>query len=181
MKVAEIPFTDLLSDKTSGNPKTLQSEYQSKGRFPIVDQGKGLIGGYTNDPSRLCKEQLPVIIFGDHTKAVKYIDFPFCVGADGTKILKAKIDSDLRYLFHAIGQISIPKAGYSRHYKFLKRASIHLPHLKEQKRIASILDAAIELQKKRQRSLELLDELKYSIFIDTFGDVTSNSFIGMIV
>ncbi|MDC1271091.1 restriction endonuclease subunit S [Planktomarina temperata] len=174
MKIPKIPFTDVLADKTAGNPKTLQSEYHNKGRFPIVDQGKGLIGGYTNDPSRLCKEPLPLIIFGDHTKEIKYIDFPFCVGADGTKILKAKIDSDLRYLFHAIKQISIPEAGYSRHFKFLKRGSIPLPPLAEQKRIAGILDAAEDLRQKRQRSLELLDELKQSIFVDMFGDPFSN-------
>ena len=50
----------------------------------------------------------------------------------------------------------------------VKKIKIHLPPLEEQKRIASILDAAEELRQKRQRSLELLDELKQSIFIDMF-------------
>ena len=58
---------------------------------------------------------------------------------------------------------------------WIKKQKISLPPLAEQKRIASILDAAEELRQKRQRSLELLDELKQSIFIDMFGDVASNN------
>ena len=63
----EIAFSELVSDETGGNAKTLQSDYLPSGTYPIVDQGQNLIGGYTNDEGRVCKSELPVIIFGDHT------------------------------------------------------------------------------------------------------------------
>jgi len=83
------PFDEIFSDETGGNLKTLQSDFAPHGRYPIVDQGKTLIAGYTDDASRLCNVPAPVIVFGDHTRAVKFVDFPFCLGADGTKVLES--------------------------------------------------------------------------------------------
>ena len=87
-----LPFSDVVADETGGNIKTLQSEFLSEGAYPIVDQGKELVAGFTDDPARLCKAEMPAIIFGDHTKCLKFIDFPFCLGADGTKVLRPIID-----------------------------------------------------------------------------------------
>lgn len=170
----EIDFSDLVSDETGGNAKTLQSDYLPEGTYPIVDQGQALIGGYTNDGSRVCKAELPVIVFGDHTKCFKYIDFPFCLGADGTKVLKPKRLLDERYLFYALQRIHIPDAGYSRHFKYLKEGRIPLPPPEVQKRIAEILDQADELRRKRQRALDRLNQLSQAIFIEMFGDPAIN-------
>jgi type I restriction enzyme S subunit len=169
----ELAFGDLVADVTGGNIKTLQSDYLSSGEFPIIDQGQTLIGGYTNDAERVCKADLPVIIFGDHTKCFKFVDFPFCLGADGTKILRPKKSIDERYLFYALQRIHIPDAGYSRHFKYLKEGRIPLPPLDEQKRIAAILDQADELRRKRQRAIDRLNELGQAIFHEMFGDLAS--------
>lgn len=166
----DIDFSELVADKTSGNEKTLQSDYLPSGRFPIVDQGQDLIGGYTNDETRLCKAELPAIVFGDHTKCFKFIDFPFCLGADGTKVLRPKGDLDERYLFYALQRIYIPDSGYSRHFKYLKKGSIPVPSLGEQKRIAAILDKVDELCRKRQRAIDRLNQLGQAIFHDMFGE-----------
>ncbi|ONI40438.1 hypothetical protein AN639_04585 [Candidatus Epulonipiscium fishelsonii] len=63
-----------------------------------------------------------VIVFGDHTCIVKYINFPFFQGADGVKILISNnIDRLPQLLFyHIIKDLSLSNQGYSRHYKFLK-------------------------------------------------------------
>ncbi|NML90436.1 hypothetical protein HHL26_15385 [Sphingobium sp. TB-6] len=164
----EIDFRDLVSDETGGNTKTLQSDYLPAGKFPIVDQGQSLIGGYTNDAARVCRAELPVIIFGDHTKCFKFIDFPFCLGADGTKVLRPKQAVDERYLYYALQRIHIPDAGYSRHFKYLKEGKIPLPAIEEQKRIAAILDQADELFRKRQRSIARLNQLSQAIFQEMF-------------
>lgn len=170
----EIAFGDLVSDETGGNIKTLQSDYLPVGQYPIIDQGQTLIGGYTNDATKVCKAELPVIIFGDHTKCFKFIDFPFCLGADGTKILRPKKPIDERYLFYALQLIQIPDAGYSRHFKYLKEGRIPLPPLDEQKRIAAILDHADELRRKRKRAIDRLNQLGQAVFYEMFGDAKTN-------
>jgi type I restriction enzyme, S subunit len=167
-------FEDVLTDVTGGNIKTLQSDFSPAGQFPIVDQGKELIAGFTDDESRVCRADLPVVVFGDHTKCFKFIDFPFCLGADGTKVLRPSNGDDPKYLFHYLRQIKLTDAGYSRHYKYLKEIKIPLPPLAEQRRIAAILDAADALRQQRRQALCLLDQLSQSIFLDMFGDPATN-------
>jgi type I restriction enzyme S subunit len=52
-----MPFSDAVVDESGGNEKTPQSEFLPKGRFAVVDQGKELIAGYVDDPSRLCQSE----------------------------------------------------------------------------------------------------------------------------
>jgi type I restriction enzyme S subunit len=165
---------DAVEDVTRGHRKTKQGDYLADGRFPIIDQGQKLIGGYTNDESVLSHLAGPVIIFGDHTRCVKYIDFPFGPGADGVKVLRAREGVDPRYLYHYIRTLKIHDGGYSRHFKYLKEAVVPLPPMDEQHRIAAVLDAADALQAKRYRALSKLNTLTQSIFIDMFGDPLAN-------
>lgn len=174
MKYQELPFLDVFKDATAGNVKTPQTEFLKEGRFPVVDQGQSLVAGFVNDKSRVCSASPPVIVFGDHTRAIKYVDFEFAMGADGTKVLVSKVESDTKYLYHALRAIEIPAAGYSRHYKFLKETKIPFPPLAEQQRIAGILDAADSLRAKRRDALGQLDSLLRSIFLDMFGDPDTN-------
>lgn len=164
-----VSFGDVLTDATGGNAKTKRSDYLAAGQFVIVDQGQSEIGGYTDDETSLCKVDGPVIIFGDHTKVLKYVDFPFCLGADGTKVLKPKSGTHPKYLFYALHRVPIPEAGYSRHFKYLKAGEIPLPPLEEQKRIAGILDQAAELCRLRTRALDKLGTLGQAIFHEMFG------------
>jgi type I restriction enzyme, S subunit len=174
MKVNRVLFTDVFRDITSGNRKIPKSDYLDMGKVPVIDQGQSLIAGYVNDESAISKVDLPVILFGDHTRAFKFVNFKFALGADGVKILKHGPKDDTRYLYHALKSLRIPSAGYSRHYKFLKEASIPLPPLEEQKRIARILDTAEEIRAKRRQSIEELNRLVQSVFLDMFGDPVTN-------
>lgn len=174
MTFAKRAFLDVFKDASSGNIKTPQKDFLEAGAIPVVDQGQKLVAGYVNDKSRACNAKPPVIVFGDHTRAIKYVDFEFAMGADGVKVLVPKVDADIRYLFHALNMLDIPSAGYSRHYKFLKESEIPLPPLAEQKRIAAILDAADALRAKRRESLEQLDTLLQSTFLEMFGDPVTN-------
>lgn len=169
-----LPFSDAVEDESGGNEKTPQSEAMPTGRYPVVDQGKDLLAGYVDDPARLCKATLPVIVFGDHTKCFKYIDFPFCMGADGTKILRPKVEADVKFLYHYFRQLRLTDGGYDRHFKYLKRCEVPLPPLPEQRRIADILDRADALRVKRRAALARLDELTQAIFVKMFGDPVSN-------
>lgn len=168
------PFDAVIADESSGNLKTPQSEFLPSGRYPIVDQGKELIAGYTDDKSRLCHAKLPAIIFGDHTRCFKYVDFPFCMGADGVKVLRPKGDDHVKYLYHYLRQLRITEGGYDRHFKYLKRSRIPLPPLSEQRRIAEILDNADAVRAKRRLALSQIDLITRSTFLDLFGDPATN-------
>ena len=72
------------------------------------------------------KNKIPVIIFGDHTRILKYIDFNFSLGADGTKILTGKNNIDNKYLFYYLKSKEIQDLGYSRHFKLLKKLKFQL-------------------------------------------------------
>ena len=174
MTIQSLSFLEVFKDASGGNTKTPQKEFLEEGEIPVVDQGQGLIAGFVNERSRVCNAKPPVIVFGDHTRVIKYVDFEFAMGADGTKVLVPKVESDTKYLYYALKAVRIPAAGYSRHYKFLKETQIPLPPLAEQKRIAGILDAADALRTKRRESLALLHTLLQSTFLDMFGDPVTN-------
>lgn len=175
MSFMRLPFESVFADESGGNVKTPQSEYLPLGAYPVIDQSKELIGGYVDDASRLCGGGRPAIVFGDHTRCIKYIDFPFCMGADGVKVLRPKIEADLRYLYYYLQTVKLPDAGYARHYKYLKRSVVAIPAVSEQRRIAAILAQADALRSKRRQTLAHLDSLAQSIFIEIFGNPLLNS------
>jgi type I restriction enzyme, S subunit len=114
--------------------KLLSSAVQLEGKHPVVDQGQRHIAGYTNDDSLLIKIPGPIIIFGDHTKEIKYIDFDFVAGADGTKILRP-VNQNERYFALQLRSFSLEDRGYSRHFKVLNSCLFALPPHAEQSRI----------------------------------------------
>lgn len=126
----------------------LKSEnVRSTGKIPIVSQGHDLIDGYCNLSENIIKD-VPVVIFGDHTRNVKYIDFPFVVGADGTKIHKVLIINE-KYVYYwmlcSANQIS--DRGYARHYALLKKECFPLPPLNEQSRIVRKIEQLFSILK----------------------------------
>src|SRR5207244_706236 len=117
--------------------------------FPIVDQGQKLIAAYTDDDSAVVGDQLPLVVFGDHTRVFKFVDFPFVVGADGTKLLKPKPDLDPKFFYFACLCLDLPNRGYNRHFKILREQLIRFPHLAEQEKIAAVLwkiQKAVEIE-----------------------------------
>ena len=170
------PFDQVVVDVTSHFRKIKQEEYLAVGKYRIVDQGKEFIAGYINNHELISKFVLPVIVFGDHTKTFKYVDFPMVLGADGTKALFVKDDiADVKFLYYYFKTIVLPNAGYSRHYKFLKTINIPLPENRDdQIRIAIVLTRAEKLIAKRKEIIRLLDELLKSAFMEIFGDPVRN-------
>ncbi len=137
-------------------PKIPTRYYKPSGRFPIVDQGQNLIAGWTDDNGGLISTGLPVVVFGDHTRAFKYVDFPFVRGADGTQVLKPKSGIDPLFFYYACKAIDLPGRGYNRHFRILKETEIPIPSLHEQCSIAHALtrvDDAISLQHEQIRTL----------------------------
>ena len=119
--------------------QVLVKEILDHGRIPVVSQGKELIDGYCNDESKKIST-LPLVMFGDHTRNVKYIDFEFVIGADGTKFHKVIICSAMYiYYWMLYASETLRNRGYARHYSLLKKCYIPLPPLNEQIRIVKKL------------------------------------------
>lgn len=119
-------------------------DYLDEGLYPIVSQESDLISGYSNDESLLYKHEKPIVIFGDHTKNIKYIDFDFIVGADGVHILSVKDNILPRFFYYELCSIKLRNLGYARHYKLLKEKEIGYPEKAEQERIVTLLDTEFE-------------------------------------
>jgi type I restriction enzyme S subunit len=170
----KVTFEDAFTDITAKATKVDQSEFLHSGKFPIVDQGQNFIAGYTDNEEIVWGDDLPVVIFGDHTRILKYVDFPFVLGADGTKVLKPNKDILPLFAYYQLLSFDIPSAGYSRHFKFLKDFSFQYPPLTEQKRIASLLARADRLRHLRRTAHDLGESLLQSVFLEMFGDLSAN-------
>lgn len=161
-------------EKLPRTTKVPSSEYKYSGKFPIVSQEEGLISGYWDCLEDVLKLPHPIVVFGDHTRIVKYVDFDFVIGADGVKVLSPKNFLSAKFLYYYLWWCKIPSLGYSRHYKLLKELSIPVPPLSEQERIVSELDLLTEVIDKQKAQLKELDTLAQSIFYDMFGDPLLN-------
>lgn len=149
------------------------AEIQPVGRHSVVDQGQAYIAGYTDDASRVITQGLPYIVFGDHTRCFKYIDFPFVLGADGTKVLKPNPDLfDAKFFYYALLALNIPSRGYNRHFTLLKEKLILQPELGEQRRIAALLSAVQQAIQRQERLIALTSELKKALMHKLFTEGT---------
>lgn len=170
--------------KTISPPKKLEKElYGTEGLYPIIDQGQKEIVGYTDDSSALVPTG-EYVLFGDHTRYVKYHKGRFAQGADGLKILITKENIIPRYFYYTLANTEVPSRGYSRHWSIAKEIPIPLPPLSEQERIVGILDtftssienlkAQISLRRKQYEHYrdKLLDlEGKPGVEMKTLGEM----------
>lgn len=165
-----IDFLKVCSDVTKTARKIPQSQYLSSGQYPIFDQGQKTISGYYNDAGNIAND-FPYIVFGDHTRVLKYVNEPCYIGADGVKLLKI-INNDFvpKYVFYALLANPVNSQGYSRHFKFLKEKKIKIASKKEQRFVVEKLDSIKESIELKENELKSLDELVKSRFIEMFGN-----------
>lgn len=128
--ISKVKYTDKQPTKS----------FLEEGLFPVISQEKEFINGYSNNEDAVFTVKKPVVIFGDHTKNVKYVDFDFVIGADGVKILQPIQEIDSKYFYYYLCNIRLRDLGYARHYKLLKECVVCYPSLPEQKRIVEKLD-----------------------------------------
>lgn len=157
-----VRFNDIFIRIPSKKYQIQTKEYQSNGKYPVIDQGQTAVIGYSNNDNKVFKNS-SVIVFGDHTRELKFVDFDFIVGADGVQLLKTKENFDNRFFYYQLKTKKIPNTGYNRHFKFLLDMSFVCPTLAEQEKIAqilgvwdkgiSVLKSLIEAKTKRKKAL----------------------------
>ena len=155
--------SDIIQKISTNRKKIKQKKYLKNGFLPIIDQGSNYIGGYTNDFSKKMDCELPVIVFGDHTKAIKFVNFNFAPGADGVKVIKPInfYNPKLFGFFLKVLINQIPDKGYARHFQYIEKTRIPLPPLPEQHRIvAKIEELFSELNNGIGNLKKALEQLK---------------------
>lgn len=155
------PFGDLFKKLNSKLHQIQTPDYSPHGDFPVIDQGQSTIVAYSDQSSKVFHcPQGGVIVFGDHTRIVKFVDYDFLVGADGTQVLKVQAGNSTKFFFYQLSVQEIPNTGYNRHFKFLKETTLAAPPLAEQDAITKILSdmdteiAAVERMQNKARGLK---------------------------
>lgn len=168
----EAVFGDLIKNVSINEKKLPKKQYADEGKFPVVDQGQEFIGGYSDDESRVVSEDLPLLIFGDHTRIFKFLSHPFIPGADGVKVLKPKGVSE-KWLFYIGQALDFPDKGYARHFSHVKTARILVPPLAEQHKIVAEVEArttAIDhLEAELDRQITRSNRLRQSALASAFS------------
>ena len=138
MKV--VPFDQAAITQSDKGKRLKQRDYLQEGSLAVIDQGQQQVGGYTDDQTMAFEGELPVVLFGDHTRSVKLVNHSFAVGADGIKIFRPAEGVRTKYLFYWMKGAPIPDRGYGRHYQFLRQLSVPLPSEDEQDEIVAELE-----------------------------------------
>jgi type I restriction enzyme S subunit len=150
--------------KIERRPRVKKVDYLAQGAIPVVDQGSDFIGGYTNEYDALHDNPLPIIVFGDHTRIIKYIDFPFASGADGTQLLYPKNEALMpAYFYYVVMNVDLSNFAYARHFKFLKDKEVLIPGISTLKlfneNVGALLKQASILRKRNDNLRKTRDLL----------------------
>ena len=157
-------------------PKKLTtSTYLEDGRFPVIDQSKNYICGWTNDDEAIITKSLPVIVFGDHTCVLKFVNRPFAQGADGIKILKARRRVSTLYLYHQLTYQPVATEEYKRHFSVLKKKVVYFsdPKTGEQQKIAECLTSIDDQLNAQACKINTLKQHKQGLLQQLFPPLES--------
>lgn len=166
-------FREFFVNRSDSHRKLAQKSYEAEGSYPVIDQGAALVGGYCSDKEMLLPAEPPYIIFGDHTRCVKFFDARFVQGADGVKVFHAGEGVDIKFAFWALRGLQLPDKGYSRHSKFLKESFFPVPEPEEQREIVRRIETAFakidRLAAEAEKALKLTDRLDQRILAKAFA------------
>lgn len=139
--INEFLFKEIFSTHSCRNHQIKTEQYLQKGKHPVIDQGKCPVVAFSDDDSKLFEcPKTGLIVFGDHTRELKFVSYDFIVGADGVQLISAKepiLNTEFGY--YLLSAKKLPNDGYSRHFKYLKEYTYSIPDRETQNKISSIL------------------------------------------
>lgn len=147
--------------KVARTKQVMTAELLEVGKIPVVDQSRNFIAGYTNDEETVVDLGIPIIVFGDHTRVLKYIQFPFAKGADGTQLIvttNEKMPQSLLYC--SLVNVDLSNYHYARHFKYLKAEEILLPSLDVAHQFDGVVSPLFEQVQKLRDKCKLAAEAR---------------------
>lgn len=167
-----IPFESAVQ-KVTYTKKIPRKQFLTDGAYPIISQESDFINGYWDNSEDVFSVDSPVVVFGDHTKIIKHIDFDFVLGADGVKILKPIETLSSKFFAYFLNAAPVADLGYARHYRLLKEITVPVPPREEQERIVAILDETFadieQVRAKTEQNLKNARELFESYLQQVFN------------
>ena len=137
------------------------TDYNDAFETPVLTAGQTFILGYTNETNGIyeASKDYPVIIFDDFTGAFKWVDFPFKIKSSAIKIITAKDNVSIRYLYHLMGFLNYTSTEHKRLWiSIYSKFEVALPPMEVQQEIVRLLDGftvkTAELQDKLNEELE---------------------------
>ena len=151
-----------LLEKIQRTKQVPANNYQLTGNIPIVDQSKDYIAGYTDDKECLVKVSVPLIVFGDHTRVLKYIPFSFAKGADGTQLIMSNdLDKMPQTLFYnSLVNVDLSNYSYARHFKYLKEELVLVPTEEIASSYDDVVSRAYKTIHNNRKQIRLLTEAR---------------------
>lgn len=147
--------------KVPNSNKIQSKEIKPNGKIPVIDQSQDYICGFTNDDNSTLVPNDAHIIFGDHTRKVKLVNFPYARGADGTQVIISNNERLPNYLFyHMILEIDLSNYGYARHYKFLKESRILIPQKEIAQKFNQKVSSFFDLWKRNLKQTQTLTQYR---------------------
>lgn len=138
----ECKFEDVLDYEQPTRYIVSNTDYQEQG-IAVLTAGKSFILGYTDEKDGIFDaSKETVIIFDDFTTASKLVDFPFKVKSSAMKILHAKKDININFLYYLMQTIHYESDTHKRYWisEYAKQ-TLNLPPLAEQERIVEKIEA----------------------------------------
>ncbi|HIZ28692.1 MAG TPA: restriction endonuclease subunit S [Candidatus Adamsella sp.] len=172
----KVALENLLEYEQPTNYIVASEEYNDSYPIPVLTAGKSFILGYTNETEGIY-QNTPVIIFDDFTTESKFVDFEFKVKSSAMKILKAKDNDTLKYLYYLMQILPFNNTQHKRYWiSEYSKIKIGIPKdINEVKEIVKVLDAASEIIRLRTACIESAQSLIPALFQEMFGDMSKNT------
>ncbi|MDD2165193.1 restriction endonuclease subunit S [Glaesserella parasuis] len=163
----KINITKVFTQISTTGKNIATKDCLSVGKYPVIDQGAEYISGYFNDETKVIPVENKVIVFGDHTRNFKLIDFDFIVGADGVKIFQPAKDIDPDFFYYQCLSLNLPNKGYHRHFRYLKECDFIYPSFSQQQKLAkkftALLYQVAEIKQRLEKIPALLKTYRQSV------------------
>ena len=145
----EQPTKYLVADTEYSNDNSLT---------PVLTANKAFILGYTTETSGIYKKG-QCIILDDFTLDCKFVDFPFKVKSSAIKILTAKEEINIRYVYEYLKYLEMETIEHKRHYiAEVEPMEILVPSIEEMESIARtfyLLDKRINIAEQMLKHYQL--------------------------